>query len=144
MSALEVCSTLIKEIESDRHDYIICNFANPDMVGHTGVTNAAIKAVETVDNCVGRIIDALDLDRYVAIVTSDHGNCDEMIDYVNGGPHTAHTTNRVPCILVDPDYKGALIEDGALRDIAPTICNYMGIPVPEEMTGKDLRSEMNG
>jgi 2,3-bisphosphoglycerate-independent phosphoglycerate mutase len=86
------------------------------------------------------VIDSLDLARYVVIVTADHGNADEMIDYVNGGPHTAHTTNPVPCILVDPDYHGSLIEDGSLRDIAPTMCNYLGIPVPEEMTGSDLRT----
>jgi 2,3-bisphosphoglycerate-independent phosphoglycerate mutase len=142
MSADQVCSTLIGEIESDRHDCIVCNFANPDMVGHTGVFEAAVKAVETVDTCVGRIIDALDLDRYVAIVTADHGNSEEMIDYVNGGPFTAHTTNLVPCILVDPDYKGRLIEGGALKDIAPTMCNYLEITVPEEMTGEDLRAEI--
>ena len=144
MNADEVKSKLIDEIKSDQHDYIVCNFANPDMVGHTGVLDAAIKAVETVDACVGRIVDALDLDRYVAIITADHGNADEMFDRVNGGPHTAHTTNLVPCILVDPDYKGSLIEGGSLRDFAPTICNYMGVKIPDEMTGSDLRADMNG
>jgi 2,3-bisphosphoglycerate-independent phosphoglycerate mutase len=139
MSADKVCSTLIEEIESDSHDCIVCNFANPDMVGHTGVFEAAVKAVEKVDECVGRIVDALDLDRYVAIVTADHGNSEEMIDYVNGGPFTAHTTNVVPCILVDPDYEGRLIEGGALKDLAPTMCNYLGITIPEEMSGDDLR-----
>jgi 2,3-bisphosphoglycerate-independent phosphoglycerate mutase len=139
MSAYEVCSTLIEAIESDRYDYIVCNFANADMVGHTGVMEAAIKAVEAVDECIGRVMEVVDLRRYVLIVTADHGNSDEMIDYVNGGAHTAHTTNPVPCILVDPDYRGALIEGGALKDIAPTMCNYMGVPVPKEMTGKDLR-----
>ncbi|MCH7548431.1 MAG: 2,3-bisphosphoglycerate-independent phosphoglycerate mutase [Candidatus Krumholzibacteriota bacterium] len=139
MSAKELTDRLIDEIESDVHDYIICNYANADMVGHTGVLEAAVVACETVDACVGRVIDSLDLDRWVAIVTADHGNADEMIDYVNGGPHTAHTTNPVPCILVDPTYKGALIEGGALQDIAPTICNYLGVARPEEMTGSDLR-----
>jgi 2,3-bisphosphoglycerate-independent phosphoglycerate mutase len=142
MSADEVCSTLIEDIESDRNDYIICNFANPDMVGHTGVMEAAVKAVETVDECVGRVVDSLDPARHVAIITADHGNAEDMIDYVNGGPQTAHTTNQVPCILVDSDYDGALIEGGALRDFAPTICNYLGVPVPEEMTGKDLRADI--
>jgi 2,3-bisphosphoglycerate-independent phosphoglycerate mutase len=142
MSASEVCSKLIDEIKSDRNDYIICNFANPDMVGHTGVMEAAIKAVETVDTCVGRVVDSLDPDRHVMILIADHGNAEDMIDYVNGGPQTAHTTNPVPCILIDSDYEGALIEGGSLRDIAPTICNYLGIPVPEEMTGKDLRVDM--
>jgi 2,3-bisphosphoglycerate-independent phosphoglycerate mutase len=143
MSAFEVCAKLIDEIESDRHDYIICNFANPDMVGHTGLLDAAVKAVQTVDTCVGRVIDALDLDRYVAIITADHGNADEMFDVVNGGAHTAHTTNLVPCILVDSDYSGRLIEGGALRDIAPTMCNYMGVDIPDEMTGSDLRADRN-
>jgi len=142
MSADEVCSTLIDEIESDKNDYIICNFANPDMVGHTGVMAAAVKAVETVDECVGRVLDSLDPARHAAIITADHGNAEDMIDYVNGGPQTAHTTNPVPCILVDTDYDGALIEGGALRDFAPTICNYLGVPVPEEMTGTDLRADL--
>jgi len=142
MNAVEVCEALIDEIKSDRHDFIVCNFANPDMVGHTGVMNAAVKAVETVDACVGRIIDALDLDRHAAIVTADHGNAEDMIDYVNDGPQTAHTTNPVPCILVDRDYEGALIEDGALKDIAPTLLDYMGIPIPAEMTGRDLRADL--
>jgi 2,3-bisphosphoglycerate-independent phosphoglycerate mutase len=141
MSAAEVCSALIEEIKSDKNDYIVCNFANPDMVGHTGVMEAAVKAVETVDGCVGRVIKSLDPARHAAIVTADHGNAEDMIDYDNGGPQTAHTTNPVPCILVDSDYDGALIEGGSLRDFAPTICNYMGIPVPEEMTGRDLRAD---
>jgi len=144
MSAFELSDRLLEEIRSDRHDYIICNYANPDMVGHTGVLEAAIEACETVDTCVGRVIDALDLERYVAIVTADHGNADEMFDYTTNGPHTAHTTNPVPCILVDPSYKGALISDGALKDIAPTILNYLGVAIPEEMTGLDLRADMPG
>lgn len=139
MSAFEIADRLVREIVSNRHDYIVCNFANPDMVGHTGVLEAAIKACETVDTCVGRVIDAMDLESTVAIVIADHGNADEMIDYVNGGPHTAHTTNLVPCILVDSHYDGELIEGGALRDIAPTILNYLGIDISDEMTGRDLR-----
>jgi 2,3-bisphosphoglycerate-independent phosphoglycerate mutase len=142
MNADEVCSRLIDEILSDKHDYIVCNFANPDMVGHTGVMEAAVKAVETVDACVGRVLGSLDPARHAAIITADHGNAEEMIDYVNGGPQTAHTTNPVPCILIDADYDGALIEGRALRDFAPTICNYLEIPVPEEMTGRDLRADL--
>lgn len=142
MSAEEVCDRLIEEIRSDQHDYIVCNFANPDMVGHTGVMEAAVKAVETVDSCVGRILDELDPAHHAAIVTADHGNAEDMVDYENGGPQTAHTTNPVPCILVDSDYDGSLIEGGALRDFAPTICHYLGVDVPEEMTGKDLRAEL--
>jgi 2,3-bisphosphoglycerate-independent phosphoglycerate mutase len=140
MSAREVCDTLIREMRGDQHDYLVCNFANPDMVGHTGVLPAAIKAVETVDECVGRVLEAMDPARYVAIVTADHGNCELMVDPVTGGPHTAHTTNPVPCILVDRDYRGELIGDGSLRDLAPTILNYMGVERPAEMTGRDLRA----
>jgi 2,3-bisphosphoglycerate-independent phosphoglycerate mutase len=140
MSAFEVTDTLIKVLGEKRHDYVICNFANPDMVGHTGSLPAAIRAVETVDTCVGRVIDALDLPADAAIVTADHGNAEMMIDPETGGPFTAHTTNPVPCILVDAQYHGALIEGGSLRDIAPTICNYLEIPIPQEMTGRDLRA----
>ncbi|UCG53003.1 MAG: 2,3-bisphosphoglycerate-independent phosphoglycerate mutase [Candidatus Latescibacterota bacterium] len=139
MSAFEVADTLVKVLGENRHDYVICNFANPDMVGHTGVIQAAVKAIETVDTCVGRVLESLDLDRDVAIVTSDHGNAEMMIDKTNGGPHTAHTTNPVPCVLVDRHYNGPLIRDGSLRDVAPTICGYLGIDTPEEMTGRDLR-----
>jgi 2,3-bisphosphoglycerate-independent phosphoglycerate mutase len=141
MSAAGVCDTLIREIRADRHDYLVCNFANPDMVGHTGVIPAVIKACETVDACVGRVLDAVDLSRYAVIVTADHGNAETMIDPATGGPHTAHTTNPVPCILVDPDYHGRLIEGGSLRDLAPTILNYLGIPLPAAMTGRDLRAD---
>jgi len=140
MNATEVADKLIAQLEKRQHDYIICNFANPDMVGHTGVLEAAIRAVETVDGCVGRVLGALDLSRDVVIVTSDHGNAEMMVDPETGGPYTAHTTNPVPCILVDEQYGGDLLSEGSLRDIAPTICNYLGIPVPEEMTGRDLRS----
>ena len=94
-----------------------------------------------MDECVGRVLDELDPERHVAIVTADHGNCELMVDPVTGGPHTAHTTNPVPCILVDPSYRGALIEGGALRDLAPTILNYLGISLPAEMTGRDLRAQ---
>jgi 2,3-bisphosphoglycerate-independent phosphoglycerate mutase len=140
MSAKEVCDALIAELHADRHDYLVCNFANPDMVGHTGVLSAAIKACETVDTCVGRVMGELDLKRYAAIVIADHGNAELMVDPRTGGPHTAHTTNPVPCILVDPSYHGALIGDGSLRDIAPTILDYLGVPVPAAMTGRDLRA----
>ncbi len=140
MSAFEVADTLIGILGENKHDFIICNFANPDMVGHTGVFEAAVKAVETVDTCVGRVIDALDLERDVVIVTADHGNAEQMVDPETGGPQTAHTTNPVPCILVDKHYKGELITDGSLRDIAPTICNYLRITPPEEMTGRDIRT----
>lgn len=139
MSAFEVTDALVKTLGKRVHDYVICNLANPDMVGHTGVLEAAIKAVETVDTCVGRVLESLDPGKDVAIVTADHGNAETMIDPESGGPHTAHTTNPVPCILWDGEYDGPLIDDGSLRDIAPTMCNYLGIRIPEEMTGRDLR-----
>ncbi len=140
MSAFEVASTLVEELKANHYDYTICNFANGDMVGHSGILEAAIKAVEAVDTCIGRIMSAVDLDRYVVIITSDHGNAEQMYDEKTKSPHTAHTNNPVPCILVDRDHKGSLIEGGSLRDFAPTICNYIGLPVPAEMTGQDLRS----
>ena len=139
MSAREVADALVKALAERRHDYVVCNFANSDMVGHSGILEAAVKAVETVDTCVGRVLAALDLERDVAIVTSDHGNAELMWDRETRGPHTAHTTNPVPCVLVDDHYRGELIGGGSLRDIAPTICNYLGITPPVEMTGKDLR-----
>ncbi|MFQ5510240.1 MAG: 2,3-bisphosphoglycerate-independent phosphoglycerate mutase [Candidatus Krumholzibacteriia bacterium] len=141
MSALGVTEALIQTLGENRHDYVVCNFANPDMVGHTGVLEAAIEAVETVDTCVGRVIEALDPGRDAAIVTADHGNAELMIDPETGGPHTAHTTNPVPCILVDERYDGNLIEGGSLKEIAPTMCHYMGVDVPPEITGRDLRED---
>jgi 2,3-bisphosphoglycerate-independent phosphoglycerate mutase len=139
MSAFEVADTLVAVLAERRHDFVVCNFANPDMVGHSGILEAAVKAVEAVDTCVGRVLGALDLDNDVAIVTSDHGNAEMMIDSATGGPQTAHTTNPVPCVLVDRRYSGRLIEDGSLRDVAPTMCAYLGIETPKEMTGRDLR-----
>jgi len=141
MSAFELTDLLIETLTKNDHDYVICNFANPDMVGHTGVMEAAVRAVETVDTCVGRVVSALDCSVDAVIVTADHGNAEMMIDPETGGPHTAHTTNPVPCILVDDLYSGRLIADGSLRDIAPTICNYLEVPIPKEMTGRDLRAE---
>lgn len=139
MNAAEVAATLVRELNTGAHDFVICNFANPDMVGHTGVLEAAVKAIEAVDRCLGMVVDALDFDRDVMIVTADHGNAELMIDAANGGPHTAHTTNLVPCMLLDNLYKGNLIEGGSLRDVAPTMCHYLGIDPPPEMTGSDLR-----
>jgi 2,3-bisphosphoglycerate-independent phosphoglycerate mutase len=141
MNAAAVCDGLIEGIQSGSYDYMVCNFANPDMVGHTGVLAAAIKACETVDACVGRVIDAIDPARHAVIVIADHGNAELMVDPKTGGPHTAHTTNPVPCILVDDAYHGPLIDDGSLRDIAPTILNYLGVARPSQMTGRDLRAE---
>jgi 2,3-bisphosphoglycerate-independent phosphoglycerate mutase len=142
MSAREVADTAVKILAENRHDYVVCNFANPDMVGHTGVIKAAVKAIETVDTCVGRILDTLNFGRDVAIVTADHGNAEQMLDPETGGPYTAHTINPVPCALLDDNYKGPLIQGGSLKEVAPTMCSYLGIKKPAEMTGRDLRLDV--
>lgn len=138
MSAVEVCDNLVDAIKSGKYDVIIINFANPDMVGHTGVESAAVKAIETVDNCVGRAVEAIKETDGVMFICADHGNAEQLIDYTTGGSFTAHTTNPVPFILVnaDPSYK--LREGGCLADIAPTIIELMGMEQPVEMTGKSL------
>ncbi len=138
MSAPGVCDKLVEAIKSDAYDVIIINFANPDMVGHTGVEAAAIKAIETVDECVGRTVDAIKEVDGVMFICADHGNAEQLVDYETGDPFTAHTTNPVPFILVnaDPSYK--LREGGCLADIAPTLIELMGMEQPKEMTGKSL------
>ncbi len=135
MSAYEVTDKVLDEIASDKHDTIILNFANCDMVGHTGVIPAAVKAVETVDECVGKVVDAI-LDKGgVALITADHGNAEKMLDE-EGNPFTAHTTSLVPLIVTDKQV--TLREGGILADIAPTMLEYLEIEQPEEMTGKSL------
>ena len=136
MSAPEVGMDLVEAIKSDKYDAIIINFANPDMVGHTGVIPAAVKAVEKVDELVGKAVDAVKEVDGALFICADHGNAEKMIDYETGEPHTAHTTNPVPFILVnaDPSYK--LREGGCLADIAPTLLELMGLEQPKEMTGK--------
>ena len=138
MSAYEVCDRLTDAITGGKYDVIIINFANPDMVGHTGVKEAAIKAVEAVDECVGKAVDAIKSVDGVMFICADHGNAEQLIDYETGAPFTAHTTNPVPFILVnaDPSYK--LREGGCLADIVPTLIEIMGMEQPEEMTGKSL------
>jgi 2,3-bisphosphoglycerate-independent phosphoglycerate mutase len=139
MSARGVCDEVVRRIDSGTYDLIVVNFANGDMVGHTGVLPAAIKAVEVVDECVGKILDALKKQNGSAIVFADHGNCEQMIDPSTGGPHTAHTTYDVELIVVDDRFKGRkLLEDGRLADVAPTALKIMGLPQPAEMTGKSL------
>ena len=135
MSAFEVTEKLIPAIKSGKYDMIILNYANCDMVGHTGVFDAAVKAVEAVDNCVGQVVDAITEMGGVALITADHGNADRMID-VDGEPFTAHTTNPVPFCVVNYDCK--LREGGVLADIAPTMLEILGLPQPEEMTGTSL------
>ncbi|MBY0222752.1 2,3-bisphosphoglycerate-independent phosphoglycerate mutase [Sporosarcina aquimarina] len=135
MSAYDVTSALIKEIEAERQDAIILNFANPDMVGHSGMLEPTVKAIETVDECLGRIIDALFAKGGSAIITADHGNADEVTT-IGGQPMTAHTKNPVPVIVTQPDV--TLRTDGILADLAPTLLKMLGIPQPVEMTGKPL------
>jgi 2,3-bisphosphoglycerate-independent phosphoglycerate mutase len=139
MSARGITDNLVSDVEGHKHDVIICNFANADMVGHTGNLDAAVKAVETIDHCLGRIVKAVRDANGILLVTADHGNAEEMWNTQLNEPHTAHTSNPVPVIVVQ-DVKGmALREGGSLRDIAPTMLGILGVPAPKEMTGQDLR-----
>jgi len=138
MSAYEVCDKLTEAILSDQYDVIIINFANPDMVGHTGVENAAVKAVEAVDECVGKAVEAVKEADGVLFICADHGNAEQLVDYETGEPFTAHTTNPVPFILVNYDPAYTLREGGCLADIVPTLIQIMGKEQPVEMTGKSL------
>ena len=138
MSAPEVSEKLNAAILGGEYDVIIINFANPDMVGHTGIIPAAIQAVETVDKCVGAAVEAIDKVDGVLFICADHGNAEQMINYETGAPHTAHTTNPVPFILYNYGEDVELREGGCLADIAPTLLEVMGLPQPKEMTGKSL------
>ena len=138
MSAYEVCDGLVDAIKSKEYDVIIINFANPDMVGHTGIQEAAIKAVEAVDECVGKAVAALKEVDGQMFICADHGNAEQLIDYETGEPYTAHTTNPVPFILVNYNDAYTLREGGCLADIAPTLIEMMGMQKPEEMTGNSL------
>src|SRR5437773_5677804 len=146
MSAPGVTDVLCTAIAGKQHDFILCNYANGDMVGHSGVLAAAVKAVETVDTCLARVLATADKAGATVLVTADHGNCELMIDPMTGGPHTAHTTNPVPLVLVGggDDARGPLRDGGSLRDVGPTILNLQEIEVPSEMTGKDLREADDG
>lgn len=136
MSALEVTDAVVKEIKAKKHDMIILNFANGDMVGHTGVLFAAVHAVETVDACVGRVVEAVRAEGGTVCITADHGNAEMMVDPETGGPFTAHTTNVVPFIVVSDRVR--TVREGALCDIAPTLLTIAGMEIPPEMTGKSL------
>lgn len=140
MSAVAVTDAVLERIAEDKYDLMVLNFANMDMVGHTGIMAAAIKAVETVDTCVGRIVEALRGCGGSLLITADHGNAERMAND-QGGPHTAHTTNPVRLLLVDESRKAACLKDGKLGDIAPTILTLMGLPQPEEMTGENLLAD---
>ena len=140
MSAFKVTDKILRAVEERETDVFIVNFANPDMVGHTGNLQKTIEAVQYVDTCLGWITKALRTAKGRCLITADHGNCELMIDPKTGQPHTAHTTNPVPFHLIDEDSLGAkLREDGALEDVAPTILGLLGLSQPEEMTGRDLR-----
>lgn len=138
MSAPEVCDKLCEAILSEKYDVIIINFANPDMVGHTGIMEAAVKAVETIDGCVGRAVEALKKADGQMFLCADHGNAEQLVDYETGEPFTAHTTNPVPFLLINADPVYTLRENGCLADIIPTMIELMGMEQPEEMTGKSL------
>src|SRR6266705_4846379 len=140
MSAPGVTDVLCKAIAQKQHDFILCNYANGDMVGHSGVLAAAVKAVETVDSCLARVLTTAEKAEATVLVTADHGNCELMIDPATGGPHTAHTTNPVSLVMVgDGAPKRHLRTGGSLRDVGPTILQLLGIEPPQEMTGRDLR-----
>ncbi|MNT37091.1 2,3-bisphosphoglycerate-independent phosphoglycerate mutase [compost metagenome] len=137
MSANEVTDKVIEAINADKYDCIILNYANPDMVGHTGNLQAAIKAVETIDECVQKVVDVMVSKNGKMLITADHGNAEQMIDYTTGEPHTAHTTNPVPLIFVTENEKEK-IKSGKLADLAPTILELLNIEKPVEMTGESL------
>ncbi|HEY2026959.1 MAG TPA: 2,3-bisphosphoglycerate-independent phosphoglycerate mutase [Gemmatimonadaceae bacterium] len=139
MSAYGITDVLCDAITRKEHDFILCNYANADMVGHTGSIPATLKAVETVDACLGRVIPAAAAAGTRLLITADHGNCEMMIDPETGGPHTAHTTNPVPFLVVDDGETHRLRDGGALCDVGPTILGLLGIEQPREMTGRDLR-----
>ena len=139
MSAYEVTDELIKRLDQDKYDMIILNFANPDMVGHTGVQEAAVKAIEAVDECLGKVADKVLEKEGTLFITADHGNAEVMIDYSTGKPMTAHTSDPVPFLWISKDAEGKSLKDGGkLADIAPTMLTVMGLEVPSEMTGTCL------
>ena len=135
MSAVEVTDKVVEAINQEKYDCIILNYANPDMVGHTGNFDAAVKALETIDECVARVLEAVEAKQGTLLITADHGNAEQMIDYTTGEPHTAHTTNVVPLVLVGRDCK---LKTGKLADLAPTMIDLMGLEKPQEMTGESL------
>lgn len=139
MSASGVCDILCDALAQRSHDFMLCNFANTDMVGHTGSLPAAMAAAEAVDACLGRILEAARVGGARLIITADHGNADVMVDPVTQQPHTAHTTNPVPLVLLDPDETATLRPGGALCDVGPTALTLLGLPLPPDMSGRDLR-----
>ncbi len=137
MSAPEVTDRMLTAMKSEKYDFICLNFANPDMVGHTGVKAAIIKAIQTVDSCVKKIVECGLEYHYTFLITADHGNAEKMMNE-DGSPNTAHTTNPVPCILVDKNSGEFKLKNGILADLAPSILQLLNVPIPTEMTGKTL------
>jgi len=140
MSARGVTDVLCSALGANEHQFVLCNYANGDMVGHSGSLPATIKAVETVDECLARVVTAAQGAGATLLITADHGNCEYMIGEATGGPHTAHTTNPVPLVVLDPRGDRTLRGGGALCDVAPTILSMLGVEQPAEMTGTDLRT----
>ena len=138
MSAPEVTKAVIHNIEKDTFGFIVLNFANADMVGHTGKLDATICAIETLDQCMAKIMKAIQKKKGHLLVTADHGNAEQMIDYQTGEPHTAHTTNPVPLYYLHPEQKKVTLQNGILADLMPTVLNLMTLPFPKEVTGKNL------
>ncbi len=138
MSASQVTAELLQAIEANEYHFILLNFANPDMLGHTGILDAAVKAVETIDRCLDRVTDAVLARGGELLITADHGNCELMVDPNTGEPHTAHTTNPVPLYWVTKNARGRALRDGTLADLAPTVLDLLELPAPAEMTGRSL------
>ena len=136
MSAPEVTENVVKAINSRKYDVIILNFANPDMLGHTGNIDASVKALEVLDGCVKQVVDAIIANEGTVLITADHGNTEQMVDYKTGEPHTAHTTNPVPLVVVGRD--NIKLKEGRLADLVPTMLDLMNLEKPEEMTGESL------
>jgi 2,3-bisphosphoglycerate-independent phosphoglycerate mutase len=141
MSAFKVADNVLRGIEERETDIFVVNFANPDMVGHTGKLDKTIEACQYVDTCLGWITKGIKQAHGITLITADHGNAEQMINPATGQPHTAHTTNPVPFLLIDDNSRGVTLREGAaLEDVAPTLLGLLGIEQPPEMTGKDLRN----
>jgi 2,3-bisphosphoglycerate-independent phosphoglycerate mutase len=144
MAAYKITDKICRTLDEGEIDVYIINFANGDLVGHTGNLKAAIAAVEAVDTCLGWVIGTIERVKGIGLITADHGNCELMMDPVSGAPHTAHTSNPVPFLLCDQEFKGTLREGGSLEDVAPTLLDLLAVPCPDEMTGKSLLCHSQG
>ena len=143
MSARQVTEALVKKFVEEDIGLVIANYANADMVGHTGNFEASVKACEVIDECLGKVVDAAMGKKGHVVITADHGNIEQLIDYDTGMPHTAHTTNLVPLILVDEERKNRRLTQGAGSDVAPTVLKLLELPQPKEMTGRSLIVDLN-